>query len=255
VTEIEARKFYIRHREGYPETEMQDYARRGFHTLGVETAAYEWVDDIDGFSDLSPEIGISGYIGDVWRALKKLGLPTPEPMDYPVALLNYLGRRVERSTLGNVRGLVDPVFVKPVEHKVFSGFVWKGCGDPESRRRIVTVHDDTPVWISDPVEFWSEYRVFVLREEIVGVKHYKGDPFFALNRGVVEGAVGRMKGICPAAYALDFGVKRGDEHQTLLVEANDGFALGHYGLSPVLYVRMLSARWHELTSGCGTRRT
>jgi hypothetical protein len=35
--------------------------------------------------------------------------------------------------------------------------------------------------------------------------------------------------------------------RTLVVEANDGFALGAYGLMPVDYARLLAARWAELT--------
>ena len=52
-----------------------------------------------------------------------------------------------------------------------------------------------------------------------------------------------MKG-APAAYGLDFGVTA--DGRTLLVEANDGFALGCYGLDPVIYAEMLEARWCEL---------
>lgn len=49
----------------------------------------------------------------------------------------------------------------------------------------------------------------------------------------------------PRGCALDFGVD--DRGRTLLVEANDGFALGAYGLPPLLYARLLSARWSEMT--------
>jgi hypothetical protein len=31
-----------------------------------------------------------------------------------------------------------------------------------------------------------------------------------------------------------------------LIEANDGFALGCYGLDPVIYATLLEARWCEL---------
>jgi hypothetical protein len=49
----------------------------------------------------------------------------------------------------------------------------------------------------------------------------------------------------PRAYSLDFGVLRTGE--TCLVEVNDAYALGHYGLQSVLYARMIDARWEELT--------
>jgi hypothetical protein len=44
---------------------------------------------------------------------------------------------------------------------------------------------------------------------------------------------------------LDWGVT--DTGETRLVEANDAYALGYYGLQSVLYARMIDARWEELT--------
>ena len=43
---------------------------------------------------------------------------------------------------------------------------------------------------------------------------------------------------------MDFGVT--DRGETRLVEVNDGFSLGCYGLEPILYARLLCARWSEL---------
>lgn len=48
----------------------------------------------------------------------------------------------------------------------------------------------------------------------------------------------------PAGCALDFGVT--EDGRTLLIEMNDGYSLGFYGLEPALYARVLAARWAEL---------
>lgn len=48
----------------------------------------------------------------------------------------------------------------------------------------------------------------------------------------------------PAGYGIDFGVTA--DRRTLLVEVNDGYALGCYGLQHDLYAQLLSARWSEL---------
>lgn len=244
MNEIEATKFYIRHREGYPETEMQDYARRGMWTLNVETAPFEWIDDIDEFHDLGPNVGIAGYIGDVHRGLKVLNKPIPLNVDYPEVLTEFLGRKIWISTLEEVRASINKVFVKPREHKAFTGFVW--LNDKESRGRIVTQHDDCPVFISEPVNFVAEYRTFILYRKIIDCRRYKGDWSVAPNRDVVESAVKTMGRRALHAYCLDFGIT--DDGRTLLVEMNEGYAFGHYGLHPVSYARMLSARWKEMTS-------
>lgn len=43
---------------------------------------------------------------------------------------------------------------------------------------------------------------------------------------------------------LDFGVT--SDGRTLLIEMNDGYSLGAYGLEPELYAKLLTARWAEL---------
>lgn len=243
---IKSTKFYIRHREGYPETELQDYARRGFWTLGVETDLFEWVDDIDNIKDLSSTVGIAGYIGDVHRGLQKLGKSIPQNIDYPEQLKEFLGRYMHQGTLGEVRSSFNNVFIKPdIDHKLFTGFVWNG--DANSRRKIVTFPDEVPVWISDPIIFLSEYRTFILNYEILDCRKYKGDWGIVPDRKVIENAVEKMRGHAPSAFCLDFGIT--DMGETVLVEMNEGFSMGHYGLHPVNYARMLSARWFELVEG------
>jgi hypothetical protein len=46
---------------------------------------------------------------------------------------------------------------------------------------------------------------------------------------------------------LDFGVT--SDSRTLLVEANDAFALGAHGIDAVAYAKMLEDRWLEITGG------
>lgn len=242
---IEATKFYIRHREGYPETVLGDYARRGLAECGIELGTFEWVDDIDGMSDLGPTVGVAGYIGDVHRALKVMGRPIPVNVDYPKWLMHTLHRNIRRGFLGEVRASLDPVFIKPVQHKEFTGMVWEGRA--EDRRKIVTQPDDIEVWISDPVMFKAEFRSYILNDVVLDVRLYKGDWSLAPDRKVVEDAVATLalQKQAPRAYCLDWGIDR--HGRTLLVEMNEGYSMGHYGLNPALYARMLSARWYEMT--------
>ena len=46
------------------------------------------------------------------------------------------------------------------------------------------------------------------------------------------------------AYSLDIGVD--DKGRTLLIECNDAYALGCYGLNPIDYAKFISARWAQL---------
>jgi hypothetical protein len=242
MNDIEATKFYIRHREGHPETEMMAYAQVGFYTLGVETAPFHWVDDIAAIEDLGPTVGIAGYIGDIHAGLIRAGKPIPPHNDYPEQLRRFLGREVRQTILEEVRGSTTPIFVKPVEHKAFTGFVW--TGSVNDRRRVVTQHHDCPVWVSEVVDFVAEFRALHLYHRVIDVRRYKGSWSVAPDREIVEAGCEAFGKQAPKAYCLDWGVTA--DGRTLLVEKNDGFSFGHYGMPPVSYARMLSARWCEM---------
>ncbi len=236
------RKVYIRFKEGHPDSPNTFAAFDGFNQLGVEIASFEGFGDIDTLEDLGPEVGIVGFVGDIWAALKKLGLPMPAPIDYPEELKPWLGRNVQRTTMGEMRRSVERVFIKPVSEKLFTGFVWHS--DMGDQIRAATVPDEAELWVSDCVVFESEYRCFVKDGELLGVRIYKGDWAKAPERRVVEAAISAYKS-GPRGYSLDFGVT--DDGRTLLVEVNDAYALGHYGLPSILYAQLIEARWEELT--------
>lgn len=237
------RKVYLRYREGLPENESIFAAFAGFRMLGVETAPFEGFGDIATLEDLSPEVALTGFIGDVETALRKIGVPMPEVLDYPLSLKNWLGREVRQTILQEVREGSKETFVKPVRQKLFTGFLWDTSS--ASRLRLATYENSTPVWVSDPVNFLSEYRVFILDGEVLDARLYKGDWGRAVDQEIVLGAVEAFVN-APRAYALDFGVT--DDDRTLLVEVNDSFSLGHYGLRSVQYARMIEARWEEMTT-------
>lgn len=236
------RKIYIHFKEGHPNGPNTFAAFDGFQQLGVETAPFEGFGDIDTLNDLGPEVGLVGFVGDVRNALKKLGLPNPPPINYPEELQPWLGRKIWRSTLGEIRRSTAQVFIKPVAEKLFTGFVWRSAvGD---RLRVACLPDEVELWVSDRVNFVSEYRCFVKDGDLIGVRLYKGDWSKVPDRKTVENAVSAFKS-GPRGYALDFGVTEDDK--TLLVEVNDAYALGHYGLPSVLYANLIEARWEELT--------
>jgi hypothetical protein len=235
------RKVYIRHRESLPDSAATFAALDGFRQLGVETATFFGFGDVAGIGDLGPDVGLLGFVGDALAALDRIGAPRPDPIDYPPELERYLDRRVWRSTLDAVTA---GTFVKPIGHKLFTGRVWQNSiADRLATEGASGVARDEPVWCSDVVSFIAEFRCFVLEDQVLDVRRYKGDWSKGPDRDTVCAAV-MAYGSAPISYALDFGVT--DDGRTLLVEANDAFALGHYGLDSVLYARMISARWEQL---------
>ena len=200
---------------------------------------------------LEPTTLIVGGAGAVRHALSRLGVSSPTIDDLPEPLAAFRGRRVWRSTLGEIRATSSdhgpPIFVKPLrDPKAFPARVVAAFRD-----LIPSAHvpDEMPVLVSDLIEFVSEWRFFVLRGQVVGAGWYHGDSLSFPDPSVVGDAVRTWGAQAPAGYAIDFGVTA--DGRTALVEVNEGYSLGCMGLRPVLYSQILEARWDELVAAGG----
>jgi hypothetical protein len=225
----------------------------GFDKSGIETVPFTWPELRDGEIELTRDALVVGGILPVRTAVERLGGNTPANMDYPDCLWPYLHRGLRRATLQDAHRLcVDdkvepPVFIKPVTgHKEFDGHTLSRFRDLIRTAAWVTQAPETEVWISEVVEFVTECRYFVSRGKVVGVGFYRGDPLQLPNGSVVAEAVKvyEATGEAPVAYTIDFGVLNTGE--TALVEVNDGFAFGCYGLSALKHCRMLEDRWCQM---------
>ena len=222
----------------------------GFTRMGATAESFVFSALLAGEVALDRETAVIGGIHAVRAALAQLGAPPPENLDYPPALAEFLGRRVRRATIREAHALCvadrfdPPIFIKPVAgHKEFTGHVLATYRDRLRTAGWAQEAPETAVWLSEVVAFVAEWRYFVLRREIVGVGHYHGDPLCAPDPAAVRAAVERYDE-CPAAYVIDFGVLR--DGRTVLIEVNDGFSFGCYGLDSFEHARMLEARWREM---------
>ena len=216
-------------------------ACEGFKQLGFEVETFSDVKELLG--NLTDDIVVSG-IGDVRKILTALGKTYPE-LNYPDSLRELLGRKVWQSKLSDILTKSDSwgVFIKPAEGiKTFTGTVINNIND---LRACYGVDPYTKIWCSDIVNFVSEWRCFIRYKNVIGVKHYNGNWTKAINFDMLEKAIDKFTDQ-PAAYVLDFGVT--DRRETLLVEVNEGYSVGSYGLDSITYAKFLSARWAELTN-------
>jgi hypothetical protein len=212
----------------------------GFQDMGAEIVPFS-VDE--GIPKGTAEDMVVGGVGSVRHRLHELGCAVPS-IDYPESLQSFLGRKVGRTTINAVSDHPEswPVFVKPVEEKRFTGRLVKsahdliGCG---------TCGENPEVFCSEPVSFVAEWRCFVLRGQILDVRRYRGAWDQPLDPAIVRSAIHAYDD-APQGYAADFGLA--EDGRTLLVEVNDGYALGSYGLEPHAYAHLLAARWYELVS-------
>lgn len=193
---------------------------------------------------------VTGDLDCVHGALRQLGAPVPELPDYPPCFAPFLRRRVWRSTLAAVAAHVHEgaasVFAKPAgRRKRFTGAVFASPGDLAAAAGASRREE---VWCSEVVRWRSEHRVYVVDHEPVATCRYDGDEREAVDPGAVREALAafRASGAAPAGYGVDFGVL--DTGETALVEVNDGYALGAYGIEAAPYTELLLARWRELVA-------
>lgn len=194
---------------------------------------------------------VAGTIPVCHEALRQLDIAIPEPDDYPECLTPYLHRRVWTDTVRGIEERVyadsGPFFAKPrTRLKRFTGHVFASPGD---LAYLQGASRKTSVLCSNAVEWVSEYRVFVLHGNIVGIRPYAGDTMIAPEESVIAEAISTWEasGRAYAAYAIDFGVL--ETGVTALVELNDGFSIGSYGLDRAIYTDFIITRWQELMQG------
>lgn len=199
-----------------------------------------------------------GSVAFVRKAMMLAGIKEPENLSYPEVLRPFLRRYVRLRPAGGVNG---HWFIKPTATKAFTGFVFDTMASPDSLseydraqyEEFMRLTPDTPVWISVPVNWLSEYRYYVMNGKVIGNGRYDDGsedapvPDFAIVKAMAELVAASPNS--PIAFSLDVGVMESGE--TALVECNDAWALGYYrgSFSRYEYVVMLLARWQQLDRG------
>jgi hypothetical protein len=197
---------------------------------------------------LNNETMVVGDHPTIAKVLKRIGFNSTTDC-YPKSLEKYLGRKVWSTTIrklyaNNSFAEVTGLFVKPRSvAKLFTGFVINSDCDLLQLDRYAK---DTELYCATLANWQSEYRVFVINATIVGIQLYAGDDNLKLDLSIVENAIQDFEQSMDktAAYSIDFGVL--DTGATTLIEWNDGYALGSYGLDKEIYTDLLIARWEEV---------
>lgn len=237
---------------GMPTTRNMYDLYQGFKELGEDTKTYTAA---DVFADTIPSSEndiVVGHIDQCRKYIARLNAQgkTPPNIDYPEELKQFLGRTVSKSTLNslyiactNEYDNMLPVFVKSVDQKQLTGFV---CNHFSDYVKHCTGHDlTTPIYTSDVVQFQAEFRTYIHRHNIIACLRYKGDYDVAPSRSRVEQMLYALRDAkMPVAYSIDVGILKSGE--TVLVECNDGFALGNYGVTARIYAEMHRDRWYQM---------
>lgn len=162
----------------------------------------------------------------------------------------YLKRKVRYTTLVEFynSNTTFPIFIKPrFEYKaVPSGVLKTSTGVRDTLTEFLQDHAQTELIVCDPVEILSEYRVFVTkRKGIISMHYYLGDPFVYPDAAYIKEVCNYILSLpnIPASFVVDFMVT---PTGTDVIELNDAWAIGSYGMDSKDYFNFLLVRWREL---------
>jgi len=152
-------------------------------------------------------------------------------------------------TLGEARENVkygNRIFIKPVQLKLFTGMVLDNSG----YNCLAGIPDDTTVMVYDVFEedILSEWRIYVNRYEIEDARNYAGSPLLTPDYKMIQKEIdeNREQGF-PCAYTID--VAKFETLPDTIIEFNDMWAIGNYGVPNYRYWHMLRNRYKEIMQG------
>ena len=226
-------------------------AMYGFREMGAEIIPYHSIDDI--YDIVTRDDIVLDYLNQCNIIFSKFDV-VPNIPDYPEILKPFLGRKIWKDTINNIsndeKKWSAGYFVKPVKNKVFTGKIINsvsdliGCGNQS---------EDYEVLISEPLDICAEWRCFIIYDELIDVRpygiltnQYKNSCMYHYDENVLNSM---MKAFTswedrPSACSMDICVT--SDGKTLLVELNDAYALGCYGLPSLYYAKLISARWSQI---------
>ena len=257
-------KIFIRKVDGEFPDDWLYAAYVGFKQRGADITTFENISDVPpGMDNL-----VVSFIEETETHMINSGVTIPTPLNVPEVLEGYAAPRKILTMAEFKKETELPIFIKP--NAKLKQFPCGVISKESSRQSFFTdVPDETEVMITDVLDIKSEWRGFVHNNKLVGLKHYGDGGFTEFpNDSIIRGAIGlfgaykngdeietynrtdtskKRKIIttkAPIAYSIDFAVT--SSGATKLIECNDFWSIGNYGLDPTLYTTMLIDRWREI---------
>ncbi len=173
----------------------------------------------------------------------------PKYLGYPEELEAYYDRKIWTCKFSDITEF--PVFIKPKDDvKLFTGMVIETKKDYDFVSSYYPeITPDLDVLCSGVLNFVSEYRCFIHKGELQGIHWYQGDFKLMLNESMIteiEDMIGAYKS-APIAYTLDVGLYEiNGMYWVAVVEVNDMWAIGSYGMDAKKYTRMSIDRFQQI---------
>lgn len=180
-------------------------------------------------------VGSTEFMREVFKRVNKLNVRVPENTNRPCEIIT-LGEAYKRVEEG------DKIFVKPLEIKLFTGLVLDGM----KYTCLTGIPEETLVMVYAPfnTKIESEWRIYIHNHKMVDARNYSGDFIVGPDYTYVLSVIEQNKTKFPCAYTIDIGILYSGEN--VVIEYNDMWAIGNYGIPNDLYVRLLKDRYFEI---------
>ena len=170
------------------------------------------------------------YANDTFALVlaQKLNLDLVSPADELLVQLpvEFIGRRIRTTSLGDARDFTFPAFVKPVVPKLFKAAVYESWMQLESE--CAGLSREIAVYESEIVKFDAEVRSFILHGQIQDAAEYEGSA--PLNHAIEFLSVVARSDLLPSTCALDIGYVQ--NRGWMVIEANAAWGAGLNGCDP-----------------------
>jgi hypothetical protein len=224
----------------------------GYLALGYPTKFVTSSDIFTNKFKITKEYIFCGHVQLCQFIWKQLGVADPCIPNYPEELKEYFGRSIKKMSFKSFTKILQEnenfgkeYFVKPVINKLFTGFT---CVTEREFLSKTNCSNNTEIYVSSYVNFGAEFRAYVYMGKVVNCFRYWGDNWKVETPHIDIEKMVSLLNVKSIFYSLDVGVDN-DTGKTLLMEVNDGYALGNYGLASVDYAKYSANRWIEIITG------
>ena len=134
-----------------------------------------------------------------------------------------------------------PMFIKPVRTKLFDGVIISKL----EHLNYLRSYDNPDVLVCDKLDIVSEHRAYIHHGHMVYCCNYNGDYRINPDYNYVDKLIDKYDNQ-PVAYTIDIAILI--DGNITVIEFNDFWAIGSYGLYSINYAQMLQDRYLEIIS-------
>ena len=103
------------------------------------------------------------------------------------------------------------------------------------------------MYVYEPIpNIVSEWRVYIHNNELEDLRNYSGEILKFPNMYDLKFLIAsnRLKSILPKTYCIDVGIL--ENGLNIVIEYNDMWAIGNYGVPNDIYLNMLKSRYFDI---------